>query len=117
MQTPQDTSGMDQQKSDREGMIQVNDLVYKLEPDISVAVNRTHKNHFFQQPEYKNSQPAICILNSGADYIDCRRSFLHFEVSMECKAIQILTTEWDNWHSAQKDRDQTQALNDNMLVH
>ena len=104
----------DQQKADREGMIQVNDLVYKLEPDMSVAVNRTHKNHFFQQPEYKNNQPAICILNSGADYIDTRRSFLHFEVKLECKAQQIQA--WDKWTN-DYDKECAQNFNDNLLVH
>ena len=68
--------------SDRDGLIQVNDLVYKLEPDMSVATQRTHKNHFFQSPTYTNQQPAISILNSGADYIDTRRSFLHLEVEL-----------------------------------
>ena len=65
-------------------MMVLNDLVYKLEPDMSVAVNKTHKNHFFQQTKYKNTQPANAILNSGADYIDTRKSFLHFEVDLTC---------------------------------
>lgn len=92
------TSQQGDQKSDREGMIQVNDLVYKLEPDISVAVNRTHKTHYFQQPEYKNSQTAICILNSGADYIDCRRSFLSFRVDLDSTPFQIQDNLLDSWH-------------------
>jgi len=108
------------QKSDREGMIQVNDLVYKLEPDISVAVNRTHKNHFFQQSEYKSSQTSISILNSGADYIDCRRSFLHFEVDLTCMPHQIL--QYDTWHTDEPSveawvRACAQNYNDNKLVH
>lgn len=109
------------QKSDREGMIQVNDLVYKLEPDISVAVNRTHKNHFFQQSEYKNSQTSIAILNSGADYIDCRRSFLHFEVDLTCVPHKI--TEFNTWHTNGDPptmawaRASAQNTNDNRLVH
>ena len=67
-------------------MIIVNDLVYKLEPDLSVAVNKTHKNHYFQQTSYENNQPATCILNSGADYIDCRKSFLRLQVNLGCKS-------------------------------
>ena len=63
-------------------LISVNDLTYVLEPDLSCAVNRTHKRHFFQSNEYRNTQNAICILNSGADYIDPRRSFLEFEVHL-----------------------------------
>jgi hypothetical protein len=61
----------------------VNDLNYVLEPDLSVAANKTHKKHFFQSSTYQHSQRAICILNSGADYIDTRRSFLSIDVEID----------------------------------
>ena len=85
------TERRDQDES--KGMIVMNDLVYKLEPDMSVAVNKTHKNHYFQQTSYKNTQPAICILNSGADYIDTRQSFLHFSVDLSCVTAPVKTGE------------------------
>lgn len=66
----------------RSGLISVNDLTYVLEPDLSVATNKTHKKHFFQTNQFDPSQRAICILNSGADYIDTRRSYLSFEVTL-----------------------------------
>ena len=69
-----------QEMSKRLGLIAVNDLNYILEPDLSVATNKTHKNHFFQSNEYTPNQTAICILNSGADYIDTRRSWLEFDI-------------------------------------
>jgi hypothetical protein len=68
--------------SKRQGLIAVNDLTYVLEPDLSVASNKTHKKHFFQSNSYTAGQQAICILNSGADYIDTRRSWLQFDVSL-----------------------------------
>jgi hypothetical protein len=68
--------------SKRQGLIAVNDLTYVLEPDLSVASNKTHKKHFFQSNEYNAGQQAICILNSGADYIDTRRSWLQFDISL-----------------------------------
>lgn len=64
----------------RMGMLQVNDLQYKLEPDMSVATQRTHTTQFFQNPGYDWSQTAIAVLNSGAYYIDPRRSFLTFNL-------------------------------------
>lgn len=64
----------------RMGMIQINDLVYKLESDLSVAINRTHKTQFFQNQQYTDKQTSIAIINSGADYIDPRRSFLSLDV-------------------------------------
>ena len=36
----------------RAGLLSVNDLNYLLEPDLSVAVNVTHKNHYFQSNDY-----------------------------------------------------------------
>ena len=81
MDTGGDTSNS-QDMSKRQGLIAVNDLMYVLEPDLSVASNKTHKNHFFQQSEYSGGNNAICILNSGADYIDTRRSWLQFDVEL-----------------------------------
>jgi hypothetical protein len=45
-------------------------------------VVRTHTNHYFQQAEYTNQQRAICILNTGAHYIDPRQSSLEFGVRL-----------------------------------
>lgn len=64
------------------GLMSVNDLTYVLPPDLSVSVNRTHCNHYFQQSTYTNSQRAICILNSGAHYGDMRLSSLEFGVQV-----------------------------------
>lgn len=66
----------------RAGLIGINNLNYRLEPDMSVAVNCTDKNHFFQQQKYLNTQRAVCVLNSGADYIDPRRSYLCFTIKL-----------------------------------
>lgn len=74
--------GNSQDLSKRQGLITVNDLNYVLEPDLSVATNKTVKKHFFQSQTYSPGQQAICILNSGADYIDTRRSFLQFELNL-----------------------------------
>jgi hypothetical protein len=72
-----------QDMSKRQGLIAVNDLNYVLEPDLSVASNKTHKNHYFQSMDYNSNQAAICIINSGADYIDTRRSWLELEVEVK----------------------------------
>ena len=79
MAAPDMTGAQDLSK--RQGLITVNDLNYVLEPDLSVATNKTHKKHFFQSSSYEHGQQGICILNSGADYIDTRRSFLSFNLT------------------------------------
>lgn len=83
--------GRDENADARMGMIQVNDLVYRLETDLSVAINRTHKTNFFQNNSYTNGQTSIIVLNSGADYIDPRRSFLSLSVQIPVTPVNGLT--------------------------
>lgn len=74
------SSGNNETAANRMGIIEINDLVYKMESDLSVAINRTHKNNYCQQTLYDQTQTTIAILNSGADYVDPRRSFLTLTV-------------------------------------
>ena len=71
-------------------LLATNDLVYVLPPDLSVSVNQTHKNQFFQSSIYTDSQRAICIFNTGADYVDMRNSSLEFTVKMPAYAADGL---------------------------
>lgn len=64
-------------------MINVNNLNYLLEPDLTVAVNSTYKKHFFNADIYSSTRSAVCILNSGADYLDFRRSYLSFDFALK----------------------------------
>lgn len=64
----------------RRGLVTVNKLDYELTPDLSVAVSRSNKTHFFSQETYEPGQRAICILNSGAEYARPDRSYLEFTV-------------------------------------
>ena len=77
--------------SKRAGLISANDLAYVLEPDLSVAVNKTRKDHFFGNDKYTTGSRSICIINSGADYIDTRRSFLSFTISSNAHAVNTST--------------------------
>lgn len=72
------SSGADQA---RRGLVSLNRLDYTLQPDLSVCVNRSYKKHFFQQQSYSPQQRAICILNSGAEYVDPQNSYLQFQVN------------------------------------
>lgn len=70
----------------RRGLVSVNRLDYTLQPDLSVAVARSSKKHFFQQNTYTPTQRAICILNSGAEYFDPQNSYLRFDVALPVNA-------------------------------
>lgn len=82
---PGDGSGP--QGGKRNGLLATNDLVYILPPDLSVSVNQTHKNQFFQSARYDDTQRAVCILNTGADYGDMRHSSLEFGIEVKCDTV------------------------------
>ena len=77
---PMSSGGGSADADGRAGMLAINGLVYKLEPDLSVAVSRTHKIQFSQSQEYTNDQTMLFIVNSGADYIDPSRSWLTVDI-------------------------------------
>lgn len=61
-------------------MLDFNALSYDMSPDLSVVTDRTFKNHPFQKGSYTTGDTAFCILNSGADFIDARNSYLAFDL-------------------------------------
>jgi hypothetical protein len=65
-----------------DSIVAINNLNYAMEPDLSVATNATYKKHFFTNETYDPHRSAICILNSGADYLDFRRSMLAFDFEL-----------------------------------
>ena len=73
----------------RRGLVSLNQLDYVLQPDLSVAVSRNMKRHFFQRTKYSPGTDAICILNSGADYIDPQHSYLTFDVKCNGKPMAL----------------------------
>jgi hypothetical protein len=58
------------------GILALNGLTYKLPPDLSVAIQRNNQSMYFQSPTFAPGQTAVCVLNTGASYVDFRRSFL-----------------------------------------
>ena len=93
-------NSQDQEAAKRQGLVTVNDLNYTLEPDLSVAVNRTGKKHFFQSTEYLHNQQGICILNSGADFVDTRTSYLSFEVEIPSDGADVSTSGYFGAHGS-----------------
>lgn len=75
----------------RRGLVSLNQLDYVLQPDLSVATSRNMKRHYFQQESYSPGQDAICILNSGADYIDPQHSYLHLRIQNTTSSTSMLS--------------------------
>lgn len=77
-------SSGDQQGSSNniEALLDLNALQYDCMPDLSVAIDRSYKNSYFQKGTYQPpGQVAYCILNSGADFINPRTSYISLDVS------------------------------------
>lgn len=64
-------------------MLEFNALQYNMWPDLTVCVDRTMKNSFFQTNSYTNTaRTGYCILNTGSDFILGRTSYLVFDLEV-----------------------------------
>jgi len=64
-------------------MLEFNSLQYNMWPDLTVCVDRTMKNSYFQTAEYTSDQKTgFCILNTGSDFIQGRTSYLVFDLEV-----------------------------------
>jgi len=63
------------------GLISLNGLSYALASDLSVVTSRQVVEHNFQQATYTAGQRAICILNSGAAFLDPMTTSLAFTIT------------------------------------
>jgi hypothetical protein len=58
----------------------VNNLIYKLPKSLTNSVNSTLTKQYFQKRTYRGNESAICILNSGNDFVNWGDSFLFMRV-------------------------------------
>ncbi len=68
------------------GILAVNQLSFKLPPDLSVAVQRNNQSQYFQSQQYSPGSTAIVVMNTGASYVDWRRSYLVMTVRNDSSA-------------------------------
>jgi hypothetical protein len=85
-ESPVGPGGDENQKA---GLLYANNLIYTFPNDYSVCVNSTRKEQLFAQRSYKHKDTMICTLNTGADYIDPKRSYLQFDIDM---SLDVETT-------------------------
>lgn len=64
-----------------QSILAANLLTYKLAPDVSVASARNNQSQFFANQSYAGGATAVCILNTGSQYVHPRRSYLAFTVT------------------------------------
>jgi hypothetical protein len=64
----------------------LNGLGYRMPPESSVAVRRTHKRQFPQKSTYTSGQEIIIDFNTGAEFVNCHRSWLNLAVSCSAAA-------------------------------
>lgn len=64
-------------------MLEFNALQYNMWPDLTVCVDRTMKNSYFQTSIYgSENKTAYCILNTGSDFVLGRTSYLVFDLEV-----------------------------------
>jgi hypothetical protein len=63
------------------GLLTLNNLSYTLPNDLSVSISRTGTSQYFQAKTYNPSQNMICVLNTGASYVNPERSYLRIDLT------------------------------------
>ena len=64
-----------------DSLLQVNQLTYRMPPQISIAQKVTHTIQYSQQASYSNGQTMVWDLQSGNSFVDAACSYLRFIVS------------------------------------
>jgi hypothetical protein len=62
------------------GILQLNNLTYKLEPDLAVVVQRNMQSSFFLSQSYAPGGTMTAIINSGSAFVNLRQSYLVMDV-------------------------------------
>jgi hypothetical protein len=73
-----------ERESKEVGVVQqreLNGLSYEMLPSTTVAVSRTMERQYFQKNTYSPNQEALCDMNTGAKFVNSRRSYLTFKVT------------------------------------
>lgn len=81
-ETGDDPVGPGGDENQKAGLLYANNLIYTFPNDYSVCVNSTRKEQLFATRKYTDGDTMICTLNTGADYIDPKRSYLQFDIDM-----------------------------------
>lgn len=67
----------------------INGVGYEMLPSTSIAVNRTMERQFFQKSVYGPGQESLIDVNTGAKYLNNRRSYLTFSVQLARTATDV----------------------------
>ena len=74
---------MDEKQQDstiKASILGVNNLVFSLQPDLSVAVSKTMVKHYPQAQKHVARDTMIFTLNSGSSFVDFKDSYLSIDV-------------------------------------
>ncbi len=79
------------------GILQLNNMSYRKEPDIAVVVQRNSQSSFFLSSSYTPGSSMTAILNSGSSFINLRQSSLILDVRNTSKIAVGSTTGANAW--------------------
>jgi len=80
------------------GILNLNNLSYKLEPDLAVVVQRNVQSSFFTSQSYGPSQTMTCIVNSGSAFVNLKQSYLVLDVANLSTGGTDASTSWFGPH-------------------
>jgi hypothetical protein len=65
----------------KQGILSLNNLTYRMQPDLSVAVSRTTTSQFFQSTTYAPTRTMVSIWNTGSAFVNAAQSSLVLDVT------------------------------------
>jgi len=72
-----------QDKDDVSKLLDINDLTYTMPRNLSVVAARNQKKYTFQRSQYTDTSGSmICTLQTGAQYVDWKNSYLKFGLTI-----------------------------------
>lgn len=76
------------------GILSLNQMTYKLEPDLAVTIQRNVQSSFFLSQSYAPGSTMVCIVNSGSSFVNLRQSYLVMDVQNTTSAGQDGKVAW-----------------------
>jgi hypothetical protein len=74
-------ASQDETSLGKAGILSLNKLSYRMDPDLSVAVSRTVTSQWFVNQQAAAGSSSMCLLNTGSSYVNLKQSSLVFDLT------------------------------------
>lgn len=73
-------AAQDESSLGKAGILSLNQLSYRMDPDLSVCVSRTVTSQWFTNQTAASGSSSMCLFNTGSSYVNMKQSSLVFDL-------------------------------------